>query len=72
MAYTASAKQAEADALNQQETVIRQAEAITGNAVINQSAYLVNTFTMDMTVAEMEKVAELNSVTAVIRRQDLS
>ena len=65
MAYTASAKQAEADALNQQETVIRQAEAITGNAVINQSAYLVNTFTMDMTVAEMEKVAELNSVTAV-------
>ena len=61
----AQLQSAEAQALRAQQTVIRSAKAITGNDAIQQTAYLVNTFSMNMTPAEMAEVAELPGVKSV-------
>ena len=55
----------ETKALRAQQTVIHSAKAITGNDAIQQTAYLVNTFSMNMTPAEMAEVAELPGVKSV-------
>ena len=55
----------ETKALHAQQTVIHSAKAITGNDAIQQTAYLVNTFSMNMTPAEMAEVAELPGVKSV-------
>ena len=55
----------ETQALRAQQTVIHSAKAITGNDAIQQTAYLVNTFSMNMTPAEMAEVAELPGVKSV-------
>ena len=61
----AQLQSAEVQALRAQQTVIRSAKAITGNDAIQQTAYLVNTFSMNMTPAEMAEVAELPGVKSV-------
>ena len=61
----AQLQSAEAQALRAQQSVIRSAKSITGNDAIQQTAYLVNTFSMNMTPAEMAKVAELPGVKSV-------
>lgn len=56
---------AETQALRAQQTVIHSAKAITGNDTIQQTAYLVNTFSMNMTPAEMEEIAKLPGVKSI-------
>lgn len=63
--YTAAVQSAESKTLRSQESIIRQARRITGNAVINQSGYLVSAFSMDMTRAQMKQVAALDGVVSV-------
>ena len=47
------------------EDLYLEVEKITGNGILNQSAFLVSTFTTEMTVAEMEEVAALPGVVSV-------
>ena len=63
--YTAAVQSAESKALRSQESIIRQARRITGNAVINQSGYLVSAFSMNMTRSQMKQVAALDGVVSV-------
>ena len=65
MEWNARTQQAEMQALRKQESVAAQVEKITGNGILNQSAFLVSTFTTEMTVAEMEEVAALPDVVSV-------
>ena len=65
MEWNARTQQAEMQALRKQESVAAQVEKITGNGILNQSAFLVSTFTTEMTVAEMEEVAALPGVVSV-------
>lgn len=63
--YTQEVQQAEDKALAAQEKVIRAVEKLTGNQVINRSGYLVNTFSIEMTRAQMAIVAEMDGVESV-------
>ena len=64
-AYTFAAQSAETQSLRTQESVIRQVERITGNKVINQSAYLVSAFSIRMKRSQMAQVAKLDGVVSV-------
>lgn len=63
--YAAAVQSAESKTLRSQESIIRQARRITGNAVINQSGYLVSAFSMNMTRSQMKQVAALDGVVSV-------
>lgn len=65
VAYTSAVQQAETQTLRSQQSVIARVQRITGNPVINQSAYLVSAFSMDMTRAQMKQVAALEGVASV-------
>lgn len=65
VAYTGAVQQAEKQTLRSQQSVIARVQRITGNPVINQSAYLVSAFSMDMTRAQMKQVAALEGVASV-------
>ena len=65
VAYTAAAQTAETQSLRRQESVVSKVQRLTGNPVINRSAYLVSSFSMDMTRAQMEQVAAMGGVVSV-------
>ena len=46
--YSSTLKSKEEKVIEKQETVIKKAEKITGNKVVNQSGYLVNSFSIAM------------------------
>jgi len=65
VAYTAAAQTAETNALRRQADVSAQVEALTGNTVLNRSAYLVNTFTINARVGQLRDIAALPGVVSV-------
>lgn len=63
--YSKKLKKQENKILDSQEDIIKKAEKITGNKVVNQTAYLVNSFSIDATRKEMKELAKLSGVEAV-------
>lgn len=64
-AYSKKLKKQENKILDAQENIIKKAEKITGNEVVNQTAYLVNSFSIDATRKELKKLAKLSGVEKV-------
>ena len=60
--YTAQIKSQENKIIKKQDSLIKAAEKITGNEVENQSAYLVNTFSIDATRKQMKQLAQIKGV----------
>ena len=58
--YSKKLKKQENKILDSQEDIIKKAEKITGNKVVNQTAYLVNSFSIDATRKEMKELAKLS------------
>ena len=63
--YSSTLKSKEEKVIEKQETVIKKAEKITGNKVVNQSGYLVNSFSIDATRKQLKKIAKLDGVKEV-------
>ncbi|MBE5934731.1 MAG: hypothetical protein E7262_02920 [Lachnospiraceae bacterium] len=63
--YNSELKSKEDKILNKQDEVIKKAEEITGNKVVNRSAYLVNSFSIDTTREKMDDLEELDGVDCV-------
>ena len=63
--YNSKLKSKEDKIINNQKSLIKKVEKITGNKVKNQSAYLVNSFSIDATRKQMKKIAKLEGVAKV-------
>jgi len=63
--YTSKLQSKENKIIDNQESLIKKVEKITGNKVVNQSAYLVNSFSIDATRKQMRKIAKLQGVETV-------
>ena len=63
--YTSSLKKKENKIIANQESLVNKVEKITGNKVINQSAYLVNSFSINATRKQIRKIAKLEGVDTV-------
>ena len=63
--YNSILKSKEDKIISNQESIIKKVEKITGNEVVNQTAYLVNSFSIDATRKEMKELAKLSGVEAV-------
>ncbi|MBQ8042710.1 MAG: S8 family serine peptidase, partial [Clostridia bacterium] len=63
--YNSKLKSKEEDIIKEQENIIKKVEKITDNEVVNQSAFLVNSFSIDATSEEMEKIADIDGVESV-------
>lgn len=63
--YNSKLKSKENKIISNQKALVKQVEKITGNEVVNQTAYLVNSFSIDATRKQMKKIAKLNGVDKV-------
>ena len=63
--YSSKLKSKEEKVLEKQETVIKKVEKLTGNKVVNQSGYLVNSFSIDATRKQLKKIAKIEGVKEV-------
>lgn len=63
--YSKKLKKQENKILDSQEDIIKKAEKITGNKVASQTAYLVNSFSINATRKEMKELAKLSGVESV-------
>ena len=63
--YSKKLKKQENKILDSQENIIKKAEKITGNEVVSQTAYLVNSFSIDSTRKELKELAKLAGVEKV-------
>ena len=63
--YNSKLKSKENKIINNQNSLIKKVEKITGNKVKNQSAYLVNSFSIDATRKQMKKIVKLDGVEKV-------
>lgn len=63
--YTSKIKSKEKDILNDQENIIKKVEKITNNKVVNQTAFLVNSFSIDATKKQMKEIEKIKGVSYV-------
>ena len=63
--YSKKLKKQENKILDSQENIIKKAEKITGNKVVTQTAYLMNSFSIDATRKELRELAKLSGVEKV-------
>ena len=63
--YNSKLKSKEKNVINNQKSVIAKVEKLTGNKVIHQSGYLVNSFSINATRKQMRKIAKLDGVKKV-------
>ena len=60
--YTSKLKSKENKIIKEQKDIVKEVEQLTGNKVINQTGYLVNSFSIDATRREMKKIAKIDGV----------
>ena len=63
--YNSKLKSKEDKIISKQSSLVKAVEKITGNEVVNQTAYLVNSISIDATRAQMKKIAKLEGVDTV-------
>ena len=63
--YNSKLKSKEEKIISKQKNLVKEVEKITGNEVVNQTAYLVNSISIDATRAQMKKIAKLEGVDTV-------
>lgn len=63
--YDSNLKSKEKKIISNQKVLVKKVEKITGNKVVNQTAYLVNSFSIEATRAQMRKIAKLDGVDTV-------
>lgn len=63
--YNSKLKSKEKKIISKQAALVKQVEKITGNEVVNQSAYLVNSISIDATRRQMKQIAKLDGVDTV-------
>lgn len=63
--YNSKLKSKEKKIISKQAALVKQVEKITGNEVVNQSAYLVNSISIDATRKQMKQIAKLDGVDTV-------
>lgn len=63
--YNSKLKSKENKIISNQKDLVKMVEKITGTKVVNQTAYLVNSFSIDATRKQMKKIAKLDGVDKV-------
>lgn len=63
--YNSKLKSKENKIISKQAGLVKQVEKITGNEVVNQTAYLVNSISIDATRKQMKQIAKLDGVDTV-------
>lgn len=63
--YNSKLKTKEKKVINNQKSIIAKVEKLTGNKVVHQSGYLVNSFSINATRKQMKKIAKLDGVKKV-------
>lgn len=63
--YDSSLKSKEDKIISNQKDLVKKVEKLTGKKVVNQTGYLVNSFSIDATRAQMRKIAKLDGVDTV-------
>lgn len=63
--YTSKLKSKEEKVIENQASIVEQVEKITGNKVISQTGYLVNSFSIDATRGQIKKILKVEGVEEV-------
>ena len=63
--YTSNLKSKENEIIKDQNYIIKEVERITGNKVINQTGYLINSFSIDATRRDMKSISKIDGVKSV-------
>ncbi len=63
--YTSKLKNIEKEIIKEQNDIIDEVEELTDNKVVNQTGYLVNSFSIDATRREIKEIAKIEGIESV-------